>query len=421
MREEAIMKAGRRLQVLTKIEDKKLSMTEGAIFLGMSVRHLRRLKVRASEGGISGLLYQRRHRAVNSASEEEVGEILKLRKELYRSYNLLHVRDTLKGRHEIDRCREFYRKLFLKHGLYAPVQKRRKGKHRKRFEAPQAGLLVQRDTSIHLWIPGLEKPWKLILDLDDHSRLITGALFSEHDDVFSNMLVAWETISTHGVPTAYYADNNPIFNPLNQKPKLGHYQFIRMRDGEQEESLSQFKRALQELGIKLINATPYQPQGKGKIERIFRFLQDRLVNEMITAKVKTIAEANRYLKKWVAWYNGCHLHSTTGQIPITRYKANNAFQPLPENVDLRNIFCLKHERQVKADNTFSYEGIIYQLKASPKRVSFAKTTVEIRIDLSKKLHVWHKNDLIGSFPMGSKKHKLVKDLRSKEDILALHL
>jgi len=301
--------------------------------------------------------------------------------------------------------------------LYNPqIQRRRKPKHRRRFEAPRAGVLIQRDTSIHLWVPGIEKPWKLILDLDDHSRKITGALFSEHDDVLSNMFVAWETISTHGIPFAYYTDNNPIFNPLNKKPRLGRYQFYRWRDGEEKETISQFKRALKELGIECIHATPYQPQGKGKVERIFRFMQDRLVKEMETAKIKTIHQANLYLKKWVDWYNHCHVHSTTKQIPNERYLANDAFRPVPGDVALEQIFCLKYERLVKMDNTIQHEGRTYQIKHNEYRFSYARAKVEVRVYLSKILKIFYKKREIGSF---SYKPIENKQLIRGEDICAL--
>lgn len=421
MREDQLMRASNRFRILTKVEDGKLTIKEAASFLGITQRHLRRLRKRAIEG-MAGLLFHRTHKASNSVPDKEVSRILKLRKTEYLTYNITHFGDILQMRHGIKRSREFYRRLFLLHNLYQPVQRRRrKSKHRKRFEAPEAGLLIQRDTSIHFWVPGATKPWRLILDLDDHSRYITGALFSEHDDVISNMLVAWETIIGHGIPTAYYTDNNPIYNPLNKKPRTGIYHFWRKRDSVEEETLSQFKRSLHELGVEMIHATPYQPQGKGKIERIFRFMQDRLVKEMITAKVTTIDEANKYLKKWIRWYNTCHVHSVTKQIPKERLECKNAFQQLPDDLDLKSVFCLKYERQVKADNTFQYEGKTYQLRRNSKRFSFAKAKVDIRIDLAYKLHVFYKNEHIGSFMRPPKYNTSTKPKRQVEDILALQL
>lgn len=397
-REESLMRAANRFEVLTRVEKGLLKIGEAAGLLGLHQRHVRKLKRRVEQFGLKGLLFRRSHPAFNRASDRERAAILALRKERYRSYNLMHFADILQRRHGIKRSREFYRRLFLLEKLHNPPKvRKRKPKHRKRFEAPQAGILIQRDTSIHFWVPHAEKPWKLILDLDDHSRLITGAWFSERDDVLSNMLVAWETISLYGLPVAYYTDNNPIFNPLNKKPQSGMYRFFRMRSGEDEETLSQFKRALQELGIQCIHATPYQPQGKGKIERLFRFMQDRLVNEMITAKVATLEEANKYLKKWVQWYNRHHLHSVTKMVPWRRYRQNNAFRELPKGVDLEQIFCLKFTRDVKADNTFQLEGKIYQIEPNEYRISYAKAKVEVRIYLNRKMKVFYKQQPIGTF------------------------
>jgi transposase InsO family protein len=416
--QEEFMKAANRYEVLQKIEKGLLRIAEASHLLGLSLRQIKRLRKRMNQGGLKALFSQRTHRAPNRVPEAEVLKILNLRRETYRAYNLLHFRDILKMRHGIKRSREFYRRLFLLKKLYSPQIQRRKPKHRKRFEAPQAGLLIQRDTSIHLWVPGADQPWKLILDLDDHSRKITGALFSYKDDVLSNMEVAWETISSHGLPLAYYTDNNPIFNPLNKKPKTGMYHFYRARSGQDRETVSQFKRALGELGIQLIHAAPYQPQGKGKIERLFRFMQDRLVNEMITAKVSTIHEANKYLKKWISWYNHHHLHSITKMIPQVRYEKSNAFRKFPKTLALKEVFCLKTSRQVKGDNTISLEGRTYQIPANAYRLSYVRAQVEVRVYLDQSMKIFYKNQEIAAY-----RRKKPMRLKSTQggDILALHL
>lgn len=416
MREEDLMRAANRYEVMVKVEQGCFKMEEASGILGLSLRHLRRLRRRYEVGGIKALMFERSHPAWNRVEDLERTRILDLRRSGYRKYNLRHFREVLGQKYGIDRSHEFLRKFLLAEKLVDPQPRRRPLRHRKRFEAPKAGVLIQRDTSIHLWVPSLQRAWRLIVDLDDHSRKITGALFSEHDDVLSNMLVSWETVSTHGLPFAYYTDNNPIYNPLNKKPRPGMYAFHRMRSGEEDETVSQWKRAVRELGIECIHSTPYQPQGKGKIERLFRFLQDRLVREMETAKVTTIHEANRHLKKWVLWYNHCHLHSTTKMIPNERYLKNSIFRPLPGNISLENIFCLRYDRTVKADNTISFEGKTYQIPKNDYRISFAKAKVEARITLSSKLKVFYKKQEIGSF---NYKPKEIKRLPTGEDILAL--
>ncbi|MBI4211129.1 MAG: transposase [Deltaproteobacteria bacterium] len=417
MKKEDMMKAMKRYELILKIKQGVVSLTEAAVMLGVSLRHMRRLRQRGKK--VTALLRRPRGWAWNAVGDRERQEILHLRREPYRNYNLLHFRDVLRDRHGIDRSREFYRRLFLSEKLYTSVVRKRKPKHRKRFEASQAGLLIQRDTSIHFWVPQAKKAWRLIVDLDDHSRKITGALFSEHDDVLSNMLVSWETVSTHGIPGAYYTDNNPIYNPLNKKPKIGMHYFYRLRSGEEQETVSQWKRAVQELGISCIHATPYQPQGKGKIERLFRFMQDRLVNEMITAKVATIQEANAALKRWVTWYNEHHAHSITKQIPQERYVKNNAFGKLPQGVDLGQIFCLKFQRTVQADNTFQHEGTTYQIPKNAYRISYARAKIDVRVDLGGQLRALYKGQEIGCFTLKTAKSSPL-ECRG-EDILALHL
>ena len=418
-REEHLMKAANRYEVICKIERGMFTMEEGAELLGLNVRHLRRLRRRSESAGLKGLIHNRvGQRAWNGVSEEEESHILDIRRSKnYRDYNVLHFQQKLRDQYGIERSHEYLRQLLLKKKLYTQKPRRRKKRHRKRFEAPKAGVLIQRDTSIHLWVPHSKRWWRLIVDLDDHSRKITGALFSEHDDVLSNMLVSWETISTHGIPFAYYTDNNPIYNPKNKKPRDGMYKLYRLQSGlHEDETVSQWKRAIQELGVECIHSTPYQPQGKGKVERLFKFMQDRLVNELNTANVRTISEANKVLKKWVEWYNHCHVHSTTKMIPNERYLRNNVFRPLPGDIRLEDIFCLRFERKVKADNTFSFEGKIYQIRKNEERISYAKAKVDVRITLSSKLKVFYKNREIGCYDY---KPKDIIRLPSGEDILAL--
>ncbi len=416
MRMEAFMKAVKRAEVLHEIDAGRMTSSEAAQLMKLSRRHVRRLRRKLEQHGTAGLCFQREHRSPQCVSDLERAQILALRREPYRALNLSHFRDRLKEVHGIHRSHEFYRTLFLQEKLVDRVQKRKK-KHRKRFEAPRPGILIQRDTSIHLWVPGAKQAWRLIVDLDDHSRFITAALFSHHDDVLSNMEVSWMSISSKGTPFAYYTDNNPIYNPLNKKPKCGMYTFYRMRSKEEQDTISQWKRAVKELGIECIHSTPYQPQGKGKIERLFRFMQDRLVNELILSKVTTIDEANKILQRWVAWYNTCHVHSVTKEVPAARIKNNSAFSKLPKKINLENIFCIKHTRLVKADNTISFEGKTYQIERNAHRISYAKAQVEIRINLARKLKIYYQNHEIGAFLY---KLKEFKSLPTGEDILPLY-
>lgn len=416
MRMEALMKAVRRAEVLQEIDAGRMTSAEAAQLMKLSRRHVRRLRRKFEDGGTRALCFERMHHSPQRVPDHEREHILALRRDPYRQLNIAHFRDRLREVHGIQRSHEFYRTFFLQENLVERAQKR-KPKHRKRFEAPRPGILLQRDTSIHLWVPGAKQAWRLIVDLDDHSRFITAALFSKHDDVLSNMEVSWMTTSRYGTPFAYYTDNNPIYNPLNKKPKCGMYQFYRMRSKEERETLSQWKRAVKELGIECIHSTPYQPQGKGKIERLFRFMQDRLVNELILSKVSTIDEANKILQRWVTWYNTCHVHSVTKEVPAARINNNSAFSKLPKKIDLENIFCIKHTRQVKADNTISFEGKTYQIERNQHRISYAKAQVEIRINLARKLKIYYQNKEIGAFEY---KAKDIKKLPTGEDILPLY-
>lgn len=412
MERDVLMRFANRYEVLLKALEGVITTREASGLLGKSYRQTLRLKVRVEQEGLPGLFYHRSHPDPKRVSDPVCQRVLDLKRQ-YPDYNLSHFRDTLASEHGISLSLEFYRKLLFEKGLHQ-VRRFKRGKipHRKRFEASQAGLLVQRDTSIHFWRPGSEKPWKLILDLDDCSRTITGALFSLQDDVLSNLEVTRQTLMAYGLPAAYYLDNNPIFHKISRLPQT--YQYFRYQRPE-EASVPQFKRALDELGVRMINATPYQPQGKGKIERLFRFLQDRLLKEMAFRKVRTLEEANRDLRRFVGWYNSRWKHGTTGEIPSLRLAKNNGFKPLPQGFDLAQVLCLKYPRQVKADNTIQLDGQTYQIPPNAHRISYAKAKVEARVYLNGRMQIFHQNNPIASY----KQLKTINPDKGLCDVLVL--
>lgn len=411
-KDKIVSKAGNRFEVIQKQKQGLMTVKEASALLKMTPRHFLRIK-KTSEKGLKFLLDERRGSHQKRVSEEEKMKILKLKRDTYVRFNTKHFQYVLSQKYGIKRSYEYLRKILKENCLASPKHRRRKKKRqRKRFEAKAGGFLVQRDTSIHMWLPYHKKPLKLIVDIDDHSRKITAALFSYHDDVLSNMAVTQQTIVTHGVPIAYYMDNNPIYNPIKRLPKQLDFYRYRNSDNGEEKIITQFKRSLHDLGIECIHSTPYEPQGKGKVERLFRFMQDRLLEEMLIENVSTLQEANEFLRKWVDWYNHSHVHRTTGMIPNQRLIENNKFKEYEgTNEDLSKIFCLKDTRVVSNDHTISFEGKIYQLKPKNRQLILARKKVELRISLNYRLKIYYENTCVHDCEYKPKNNKTLDRLR----------
>ena len=239
---------------------------------------------------------------------------------------------------------------------------------------PQEGLMLQLDTSEHLWIPSLGKKLQLILLIDDATNKLLDGQFVVSDSTLENMKLLDGLFRQKGLPFCIYLDKDSKF-------KTSRYEGIHYNLKGQPYPETQIKRVLSELGITVIYAG--SPQAKGRIERDFQTLQDRLINELRLHNITTISEANHYLKeefipKWDKKF-----------APEPKDKTL-AYRPIPENINLNDILCIKEKRTVYADNTISYKNNKYQILADPFRASYAKAEVEVYEHLDGKISIAYK-------------------------------
>ena len=256
---------------------------------------------------------------------------------------------------------------------------------RSRFEARTSGDVVQMDTSWGYWLHG--ERLNLILLLDDCSRYILAAEFFWQDSAYNNMLMIREVVQDYGKFRLLYTDNASFFKPIRYNQSF--YQTHRQAEYE-----SEITRACRELGIAHITHKPYQPQGKGKIERLFRFLQERLVSQFEKHQVKDLEDANVLLWDWVDWYNEEHVNRTTGQTPKKRFDPQG-FTPLSGEVSLDDVFCFKDTRKVDKCNQFSYEGKSYVIPANHCLVA---CKVQLHIHPDRRIRVWHAGKFVCELP-----------------------
>lgn len=261
---------------------------------------------------------------------------------------------------------------------------------------PEAGMLIQMDSSRHNWIEHIPEKWWLVAMIDDATNETPYAKFYPSDTVFANMHVIRRFIELKGVFMCLYPDKASHFKTTRHGGT--HY------DIKEQQKDTQIERALAEPGINIIPANSCQ--AKGRIERLFRFFQDRLIKEMRLAGIRDYTQANRFLiNKFLPWYNKRYTHP-----------AESAYLPLPEDKNLDTIFCIKKERTVNHDNTISWDGQIIQIPPSNIRLSFAKAKVDACLLENRDVLVVYKNTIIAKTKL-SKNNKFIKKQQIEQKIL----
>jgi len=390
------MKDIQRYKILKDVLEKRLKGIEAASLLNLTPVHISRLKAKLLNGGFEEILRKPPPSPPNTKiTEPEIQRILKLRKELYYDFNIMHFMDKLHEVHKIPYCYESLRQLLIKYSLHNP--KKKKKIHRQRRRMPKAGMLVQMDSSQHYWLPLVEDQWWLIAMIDDATNEIPYAQFFFKDTLLNNMHVIRRFIEIKGLFIALYVDKASHFKTTRHGGI--HYDMSPEQDEE-----TQIERALSELGINIIPAN--SPQAKGRIEVTFRFFQDRLIKEMRLAGVKNYTQANRFLaEKFLPWYNAKYTH-----------EAESAYMALPKEKNLDLVFCIKKERTANNDNTLKVYGQIIQIPPNNIHLSFARVKVDVCLLEDKRVCVLYKGRVIAESKL-SKDNRVIKKDKETEEFL----
>ena len=390
------MKDIQRYKVLKDVLEKKLTGIEAAAILNLTPVHISRLKAKLASGGFEEILRKPPPLSPNKRiSDATVEKILKLRKELYYDFNVMHFMDKLHEVHKMPYCYESVRQLLIRHNLHSP--KKKKKVHRQRRRMPKTGMLVQMDSSQHFWLPLIEDKWWLIAMIDDATNEVPYAAFFPKDTLFANMHVIRRFIEAKGLFISLYVDKAAHFKTTRHGGI--HYNVSAEQDEE-----TQIERALSELGINVIPAN--SPQAKGRIEVTFRLFQDRLIKEMRLAGIKNYSEANKFLlEKFLPYYNAKFTH-----------EAESGYMPIPKDKNLDLVFCVKKERIVNNDNTIQIYGQIIQIPPSNMHLSFAKRKVDVCLRDDKCIYVLYHGKVIAESKL-SENNKIAKKEKKIEKIL----
>ena len=385
MKEELTLnrKEQTRLLVLNEVERKKLKLSEAAYLLKISERQGWRLLAAYRHEGAAGLAHGNRGRKpINTLSGDTREKVLSLARAKYAGFNHCHLTEKLSECEKVLISRSAVRRILMSEGLRSP-RKRRSAKHRsRRPRYPQEGMLLQIDGSPHDWLEERGPKLCLIGAIDDATGKLVHALFQSTETTAGYMQMLRQIVLQKGIPLALYHDRHGIF-------QVNQYQHPTL-----EEQLAgvipqtQFGRLLDELGIASISAN--SPQAKGRIERLWGTLQDRLTSELRLAGATTMAEANAVLACFIPVFNRKFAQSsvvsgTAYRKPIQGFKAEE-------------YFCFKYTRVVGGDNVVSFAQRRFQVLPSSARYSYAHCKVEVQERLDGEVAIYYQRKRLAVQP-----------------------
>jgi len=355
------------VDVLSRWEVGELSMMEAGEILGCSERQFRRYRDRYEEEGLAGLADKRLGKAsAKRVPVDEVAWMLSEYRTHYLGWNVKHFHEHLQKRHGFS-WGYTWTKTEL-HGAGLVERAKRRGAHRrKRPRKPCEGMLLHQDGSRFAWLSG-QGELDLIVTMDDATSTSYSAFLVEEEGTMSSFRGLSETFAAKGLPSSLYTDRGSHYFTT---PKAG--------GPVDKEHLTQVGRALDRLGIEHIPA--YSPEARGRSERMFGTLQDRLPKELKLAGITDIEAANRFIREvYLPEHNA--RFARPPEIAESAFVAADAGQ-------LAEILCIEVERVVARDNTVAYDGLRLQLPASPLRAHYVKARVKLRHYPDGTLAVFH--------------------------------
>ncbi len=342
-------------EVILKAMAGRLKWWEAAEIIGVTDRTMRRWRQRYEEGGYDGLYdYRKRQPSPKRIPLKTLEKVLQLYREKYFDFNVRHFHEKLSEEHGIQLSYTWVKLALQGAGLVG--KQRRRGKHRRRRpRRPLPGMLLHIDASKHAWF-GDGRYYDLITLMDDATSEIYYAQLVEEEGTRTLMPAVREVVEQRGVFCALYSDRASHFFVT---PKAG---------GKVDESqVTQFGRALQELGIKMIPA--YSPQARGRMERSYRTWQGRLPQELRVRKIGSVEEANQFLRReYIAEFNR--------RFGVAAAHKGSAFVRTRRK-DLAWVFSIQHERRVNPDNTIALDNRTLQIEKSRWRNTLAGCTVRV--------------------------------------------
>ena len=360
--------------------------------------------------------YERKtiNRKIDPDIEKNIVKELKIEKDLIKAkevpikyYNYSYIKDLLEQKYSqkvslptiIDRAK--------RNNFYFLRPKRKA--HDREVLTNYPGELIQHDSSHHLFAPYADRKWYLITSIDDYSRLILYAVLVERETTWEHILALEAVLLKYGFPLAYYVDSHSIFRFVQGRDSFwrNHYKLT-------DEANPQWKQVLEDCGVKVTYAL--SPQAKGKIERPYRWIQDRLVRTCYRENVRVIPEGQLILNNLLQRYNYRIVHSTTGEIPYIRFQRAirekrtlfREFRIMPPFNSTKDIFCLRVERMVDSYRKVSINNLELKVPGAPLHERIQLRIVPDKESGVSEVRFWHRDNFLGSQKVKNNELNLVQ-------------
>ena len=341
--------------ILGRSERSELSQMEAAELLGISERTFRRWRDRYREAGDPGLEDRRLAPSLRRAPAAEIERMLGLYKSIYEGFTVKHFHEQLIKRHNY-KLGYTVTKLHLHRAGHVQPATHGSAHRKKRPRRPMVGMMLHQDASTHAWLAGDAGKYDLVVTMDDATSAIYSMFLVDEEGTASSLRGMAEVVATHGLFCSLYTDRG------------SHYFFTPESGGKVSKTvLTQVGRALKQLGIEHIAA--YSPQARGRSERVFSTLQDRLPKELKLAGIDTVEAAN-------AWLRETYMVEHNARFAIDAEQEGSAFVADRQEA-WREILCVQEERTVGNDNTVKWQRLSLQLPPSRLRPHFVKAAVRV--------------------------------------------
>jgi molybdenum-dependent DNA-binding transcriptional regulator ModE len=344
-----------RLHELRKVHERRQTIAQAAKNLGLSQRQVKRLSKRLRNEGAEGLVSRKVGRSGNHQLPAGLKELaISLILEHYRDFGPTLAHEYLSEKHALAISISSVRNVMVVSDIWTNKARRKMRIHQLRPRRPREGELIQLDGSEHAWLEERGPYCTLLSYIDDATSKIMFLRFAKSESIVSYFEATQMYIQKHGRPETLYPDKHGVFRVNREGALTG--------DG-----MTQFGRAMKELGIELICANT--PQAKGRVERRHRDLQDRLIKAMRLQKIETLEEANAFLPSFIDDFNK--------RFAKPPHDAINAHTPLLATHNLDRIFVLKTARRLSKNLTLQYKNVIYQIITD--RPSYAMRKAEVTV------------------------------------------
>lgn len=351
----------KRLKVIHEVVDKHITQKIASNILALSTRQIRRIIRRVRQEGDKGIINKLRGKPSNRASPQKLKDkVINLYQKKYPDFGPTLATEKLFEIDKIRLSRETLRLWLIEKGLWIRERKSRKHRHwRPRCEC--FGQMEQLDGSHHPWLEDRGPELVLMTYIDD-AKNNTFAYFYDYEGTFPAMDSFKRYTQRYGLPQSIYVDKHTTYRSTRKQTQE--------EELENKFPLSQFERAVDELGVDIIHAN--SPQAKGRVERVLRTFQDRLIKEMRLENIRTKEQANKFLEEYLPKFNQ--------KFSIEPLNPTNLHRPIPKNADLDKILSVRTKRALRNDFTLRHNKKLYQILDMPEGIRTKYVFVEERLN-----------------------------------------